>query len=1255
MEGRVGAAQFRGTSRFELIRRLGSGGAGEVYEAFDREQGARIALKVLHSMRADSLLRFKNEFRSMQDLRHPNLVGLGELIESEGRWLFTMELVEGIDFLSWVRPRARDGGADLPTARMPLGTGSTPRPIPALGPQLAEHAPPPRPRYEEARLRAGMAQLVRGLEFLHESGKVHRDIKPSNVLVTPTGRVVILDFGLVIDVERPEHVTEVDHVVGTTEYMAPEQASGGAISPAADWYGVGVVLFQALTGRLPFVGSRMDVMVDKQTSEAAAPRSVVPWVPTDLDALCSTLLRRNPAKRPGGAEIRRMLGGYAEPTPLVTPPAPPTTSTGAQLFVGREHELGVLRQAFEATRKGATVTAYVIGESGVGKSALARRFTEELSQERGAVVLAGRCYERESVPYKAVDGVIDALSRYMSKLSREEAAALLPLRAALLPQIFPVLRQVDVLADAPATLGEQPVDPKELRVLGFAALRELLSRLGHFRPLVLLIDDLQWTDADSLALLRELLRPPDPPPLLLCATVRVGADGSVGKSSALDVGTSLPGDVRPLALQRLPEDDARALVSHLLAHAGAAGDAELIAREAEGHPLFIDELVRHAAAGRPHTIVALEEALWSRIEKLEPAQREIVVLTAVAGSPIAEEVAAKATAQSFSEFSRQVILLRAANLIRTSGARRTDTVEPYHDRVRAAVAAHLSSEARRGWHAKLAFALEATSDYEALATHWHAAGRADRAAGYALRAAEHAMQILAFERAARLFDRALEVGLPPGTERADILARLGEAWCNAGRGSEAAQAYVEAAKLAPDRALELRRRAGTELLKSGRIDEGLAVLADVLGAVGIKLARSPKHAIPSLLFRRAQLRLRGVGFRERKESEVPPALLQRVDVCYSLTAGLYVDPFRGTHFQTRHLLLALRAGEPYRVARALTSEVVYSATRGLRFEKRTSQLLEYARQIAERVHNPHAMAMVHGAAGMAGFLEGRWRKSADECSKSEKLLVERCRGVEWELAGVRIFRMRSQFYLGEIKQLLATLPAMRHEARELGDLYAATQSSSGYLTIDWLANDDVAGARTGAALAIAQWSQRGTHVTHYTDLLARVQIDLYAGAGRSAYEQVLERWKPFADAMLLRVHLIRTQLHELRARAALAAAGEAEGAERERLLADAARSARVLARGHTAWAEALSFLLSGCIAAARGQDARALSALDDAIRRCEAGEMPLHAAAARQRRGELTGGDEGKALIAHAHEWMRSQSIRNPGRMAAMLAPHPAG
>ena len=96
--------EFAGTERFEVLRCLGAGGMGVVYEAFDRERHARVALKTLRTMSADGLLRFKHEFRAFRDLQHPNLVTLGELF-SEGRdWFFTMELVEGVDFLDWVRP-----------------------------------------------------------------------------------------------------------------------------------------------------------------------------------------------------------------------------------------------------------------------------------------------------------------------------------------------------------------------------------------------------------------------------------------------------------------------------------------------------------------------------------------------------------------------------------------------------------------------------------------------------------------------------------------------------------------------------------------------------------------------------------------------------------------------------------------------------------------------------------------------------------------------------------------------------------------------------------------------------------------------------------------------------------------------------------------------------------------------------------------------------------------------------------------------
>src|SRR5688500_9957829 len=100
--------RFRGTARFDLLTRLGQGGMGVVYEAFDRERSVKVALKTITTLTPDTLLRFKNEFRALQDLQHPNLVRLDELFEDEGTWFFTMELVDGVDFLRNVRPLAID-------------------------------------------------------------------------------------------------------------------------------------------------------------------------------------------------------------------------------------------------------------------------------------------------------------------------------------------------------------------------------------------------------------------------------------------------------------------------------------------------------------------------------------------------------------------------------------------------------------------------------------------------------------------------------------------------------------------------------------------------------------------------------------------------------------------------------------------------------------------------------------------------------------------------------------------------------------------------------------------------------------------------------------------------------------------------------------------------------------------------------------------------------------------------------------------
>jgi hypothetical protein len=460
--------EFQGTSRFQVLRRLGAGGMGVVYEALDRERRTRVALKTVRDLGGEDLIRLKNEFRALQDLQHPNLVSLGELCEEAGHWFFTMELIEGVSFLQHVRPGADPGTAETAQTDSNVSpSAATWRASPAR--KLWDASLPPSGTLDEGRLRDALGQLARGLAAAHAAGKVHRDVKPSNVLVTPAGRLVLLDFGLVTAVVHGEQSSAL-HAVGTIEYMAPEQAASQRVGPEADWYSVGVVLYEALTGHVPFTGGPLEVMPRKQSTAPVAPRTLGREVPADLDALCMALLQVDPRTRPTAGEVLTRLGLPTDATPAALAAA----VGAAPPFVGREPELAALRDAYDASRAGAAVAVVIEGESGVGKSALLRRFSEEL-EARGVVVLAGRCYEREAVPYKAVDGVIDALGRYMSRIADDEAAALLPRAAALVASVFPVLRRVKAVAKAPRAAAEAPIDPQELRSRLFAALRELVA------------------------------------------------------------------------------------------------------------------------------------------------------------------------------------------------------------------------------------------------------------------------------------------------------------------------------------------------------------------------------------------------------------------------------------------------------------------------------------------------------------------------------------------------------------------------------------------------------------------------------------------------------------------------------------------------------------------------------------------------------------------------------------------------------------
>ena len=1233
------AFEFAGTSRFQILARVGTGGMGVVYEAFDRERNVTVALKTLKDWNAESLLRFKNEFRALQDLRHRNLVGLGELIEEHGQWFFTMELVRGCDFITWVRPRALSAAASDPGSMAETVRVSTPSSDATAT-----------PRFDEARLRSGLTQLAQGLTVLHAAAKVHRDVKPSNILVAEDGRIVLLDFGVTISAERDRFATEDSMVVGTALYMAPEQAASTPVGPEADWYSVGVILYQALTGVLPFDGTGIEVMMAKQREQPIPPRARVPSAPSDLDELCVRLLSINPAARPGGDEILRLLD-RKRPAALARSPA---SFLQAPAFVGRDRERALLEEAFAGVRKRGATAVCVQGESGVGKSALVRHFVESLiEKDDGVVALTGRCYERESVPYKAFDSVIDALSRQMNRM--QQPAAIVPRMASLLAQAFPVLLRVEAIAQAPR-LEHGILDPQELRSRVFGAMRELLTRLGDRHPLLLVIDDLQWADADSLALLTDIFRPPDAPNLLLLATMRTENE---------QILKSLPADVQRIRLDPLPPDEARVLASQLIERfhrhsvASAAGNRsvspETIAEEAGGHPLFIDELVRHALereqASGP---VRLDEALLARIGRLDVEPRQILEVLAVAGTPLTQATVARAAGTSAASFTTHLIDLRIAHLVRTTGAHLDDTVELYHDRVREAIAARLPDTERRGWHERLAIAIEASEkpDPEALALHWQGAGNNLKASTYAVKAAERAADALAFDRAARLYELALRLRPPEGEVARNLRVKMGNALAAAGRGKEAAAAYLGAVEGATAaEAFDLRRLAAQQLLVTGHIEEGLDTIQSVLAVVGLAYPATPRRALLTVLYHRALLKLRGRRFRKRDESSVPARELARIDVCWHAGMTLAVaDHMRGHAFHIQGLRLALRAGEPYRLARALGLEIGYQSTAGGRATRKVERMLAVVDSLQRELRHPHVTGFTIGVTGQVHFLSGRFSRALELSEQAQQLFRERCVGVPWEINTMRLWAARSLLYLGRLAELARRLPIELQECRGRGDLYGDTSLRSAVYPYICLAADEPVRAKQEIESALEQWSPRGFHLQHYYAGLASVSAELYQDNPAAALEECERIWRDCDRTLLLRIQFTRITISDLRGRAALACAHA--GAERtQELLRRAERDARRIAAERMPWGNPLAALLRAGVAAARRDTDQAVAQLRLALEGAEQTELALHAAVARRRLGELLTGSEGRALIEAADTWMIREGIKNPGRMTALYAP----
>jgi len=252
--------------RYRLEAPLGEGGMAEVWRATDLRMDRPVAVKILHAyLHPSERSRFFREVKALSKLSHPGVVQVFDLGEEEGRTYFVMELVEG-------------GSYD----RMgPFEDGM-----------------------EGLRLLTASARVLEALQHLHQRGVIHRDLTPRNILVTSEGQPKVMDFGLAYLVQESRHLTRTGITVGTPEYMAPEQAKGLALTPQADLYSFGAVLYRTFTGKPLFEGENDQSVLYQHVYEPPKPPcSLNPAIPAEVSGLIESLLQKSPAERPASAAM----------------------------------------------------------------------------------------------------------------------------------------------------------------------------------------------------------------------------------------------------------------------------------------------------------------------------------------------------------------------------------------------------------------------------------------------------------------------------------------------------------------------------------------------------------------------------------------------------------------------------------------------------------------------------------------------------------------------------------------------------------------------------------------------------------------------------------------------------------------------------------------------------------------------------------------------------------------------------------------
>jgi serine/threonine protein kinase/tetratricopeptide (TPR) repeat protein len=690
-------------------------------------------------------------------------------------------------------------------------------------------------------------RLCSPLAFLHGEGIVHRDLKPENILVTgarqwaaggseaqqasppparcllPPAIPVLVDFGLASqwrlgglgdplpdatgeDSASREALEIAGSVVGTAQYMAPEQVCGELVDARADLYALGCILYELLTGRPPFTGrSRSELLSRHLLSDPRRPSELVEGVPAELDELVLRLLAKPRRERIGhAADVAEALARLgAEDGGLEAEAPKPRAYLYRPGLAGRAAALDQLEAQLSRLGSGSGALVLVGGESGVGKTRLVLEFARE-DRRSGTGVLVGECLPlslEEQAPGAAGGGApLQGLRRALRAIAdrcreqgREETERLLGQRGKLLALFEPALAGLPGQEAHPEPVK---LPPEAARLRLYRGLAGTLAALAQGRPQLLVLDDLQWADELTLGLLQHLVRTGwfATTPLLLVGTYRSDEVGPTRASPGLRWLLESPEVVR-IALGRLDARSVGAMVRDMLAVAAAPeAFVQFLIRQSEGNPFFVAEYLRMAVAegllvqgqwGRWHVAAegagqaaeavyrglplpgSLRALVARRLGGLSAEARRLVQAAAVLGREVDADMAAEVAGLAEAEALEPAAEILAGQVMDESADGRLRFL---HDKLREAAYQALAPEELAELHRAAAVAGERRWEREPeehlaeLGHHWERAGEIRRARDMYLQGARVARSRHALGEARRLYEAYLAMVPEPDAE-----------------------------------------------------------------------------------------------------------------------------------------------------------------------------------------------------------------------------------------------------------------------------------------------------------------------------------------------------------------------------------------------------------------------------------------------------------------------------------------------------------